>query len=209
MPTNRTYRGRLAGQATLSEAAQRYLRGETDCDGLSLFGWNELCHLLAHGGTAYHLTGDAARQVSGLSARELVEQHGDPFLAEYIAEHPGQRPHWWWHFNTLDNGELLLRQRIGGVGVTHGDDHFSYGMPTGWVTPMDQIEERTWPGKPLHQGPAVDPANPPIFESSATFLERHGLLVTSERKRLKPEDFEPEVIELADYELVDDDVGGE
>jgi hypothetical protein len=210
MPTNRRFRSRTP-QQELSLGAIAYLRDDPYDPGLGNALWpgNEHSHLSAHGDTPYSLQGDAARQACGLSARELVERYGDQFLAEYIADHPGQRPHWWWAFNVLDNGQPLRRQRIGGVGVTHGDDHFSYGIPTGWVTRMDQTEERTWPGKPFHPGPAVDPANPPIFESQAAYLDRHGLLMAGERKRLTDADFAPDVVELAGYDLVDDDVGDE
>ena len=197
MPSNRTWRGRKAGHGTLSLGAIAYLRDDPYDPGLGgvLWAGNEHSHLMAHGGAPYTLNGDAARQVCGLSARELVEQHGDRFLAEFIAEHPGQRPAWWWHFNVADNGEPLLRQRIGGVGESSGE-WVSYGVPRDWITLADKTEDRTWPGKPLASGMAVDPNNPPLFESEATFLDRHDMLVKGERARLKPEDFEPEAIDV-------------
>ena len=37
----------------------------------------------------------------------------------------------------------------------------------------------------------VDENDPPTFEAQATYLERHGLLLPGERKRLKKADFEP------------------
>jgi hypothetical protein len=204
MPTNRRFRSRTP-QQELSLGAIAYLRDDPYDPGLGNALWpgNEHSHLSAHGDTPYSLQGDAARQACGLSARELVERYGDQFLAEYIAKHPGKRPAWWWVFNTLDNGEPLLRQRIGGVGESSGE-WVSYGMPGHWVTPKDKTEDRTWPGKCLHPGTAVDLVNPPIFESQATFLDRHGLLLPGERKRLTAADFEPEGVSLADYELVDD-----
>jgi hypothetical protein len=39
-----------------------------------------------------------------------------------------------------------------------------------------------------------DPDNPPRFESQASYLDRHALLLPSERRRLRREDFEPEVL---------------
>jgi hypothetical protein len=44
------------------------------------------------------------------------------------------------------------------------------------------------------EGVAIDPGDPPVFESQASYLERHGLFLPGERKRLKKEDFEPEVV---------------
>jgi hypothetical protein len=198
MPTTRTYRSRIAGQATLSEAAIRYLRDEHHWDGLSLFGVNELCHLGRHGDVPYHLQGDAAREVSGLSSRELVEQYGDKYLKAFVAEQPGRRPAWWRRFNTLDNGERLLRQRIGGVGETASDRWVSHGVPGDWITAADKIEDRTRPGRPLASGIAVDPANPPTFESEAAYLDRQGLLLAGERKRLSAVDFAPEAVAVDD-----------
>jgi hypothetical protein len=52
-----------------------------------------------------------------------------------------------------------------------------------------------WGGAP---GPAIDPANPPLYESEATFLDRNGMLVKGERARLKPEDFAPESVDVGD-----------
>jgi hypothetical protein len=192
MPSNRTWRGRKAGHGTLPEAAQRYLRGESGWDGLSFCGVNELCHLSAHGDAPYVLRGDAEHQVSGLSARELVEQYGDRFLAEYIAEHPGRRPAWWWALRELDNGEPLLRQRVGGVGVPWGDHQMSHGRPIVFVTEKNKT---WWPGAP---GPAIDPANPPLIESQATFLARHDMFVRGEREKLAEDDYSPESIDVGD-----------
>jgi hypothetical protein len=45
-----------------------------------------------------------------------------------------------------------------------------------WVTADN---ETSWPGAP---GPAIDPANPPLIESEATFLDRHGFLTAAERR---------------------------
>ncbi|SRR5216683_2755907 len=194
MPTNRTYRGRIAGQGTLSLGAIAYLRDDPydPCLGNALWPGNEHSHLSCHGDTPYSLNGDAARQVCGLSARELVEQYGDQFLAEYVKAHPGQRPAWWWHFNTLDNGGPLLRQKVGGIGTPWGDHQMAYGAALVWVTEKN----KTWWGEA--PGPAVDPANPPIFESQATFLDRHDMFLPGERRRLTAADFTPEEITVDD-----------
>ena len=39
---------------------------------------------------------------------------------------------------------------------------------------------------------AFDPADPPVFESQATFLKRHELLLPGEAKRLRRADYAPE-----------------
>ena len=53
-------------------------------------------------------------------------------------------------------------------------------------------------GTEYHDGhfPAerFDPNDPPQFESEAAYLDRHGILLPSERRRLSREDFEPEVL---------------
>ena len=44
------------------------------------------------------------------------------------------------------------------------------------------------------QREAIDPLDPPKFESEAAFLRRHRLLLPSERARLTEADFEPELV---------------
>jgi hypothetical protein len=43
-------------------------------------------------------------------------------------------------------------------------------------------------------GVAIDPNDPPVYESQARYLERHGLLLPGERQRLRKADFEPEAV---------------
>jgi hypothetical protein len=69
------------------------------------------------------------------------------------------------------------RKRLGGVGTPSHEAYdivplYSLGIPNLWVE--------------------IDPENPPIFESQAAYLERHGLFLPGERKRLTRRDFEPE-----------------
>jgi hypothetical protein len=54
-----------------------------------------------------------------------------------------------------------------------------HGAPIGDLHPRD------------FKGVAIDPNDPPIFESQASFLKRHGLLLAGEERR---SDFEPETI---------------
>jgi hypothetical protein len=120
--------------------------------------------------------------------RELWESHRDVVLAEHVKENPGTRPALFWQYDALRlpigtfpgahyDGELPEpRKRIGGTGtpayeVTSIGPGFSYGIPDIWV--------------------GIDPDDPPIFESQAAFLKRHGLLFAGEEKRAS---FEPKTV---------------
>jgi hypothetical protein len=46
----------------------------------------------------------------------------------------------------------------------------------------------------LFKGVAIDPEDPPTFESQAAYLKRHGQFLTGEARRLKKADWEPAVI---------------
>jgi hypothetical protein len=68
------------------------------------------------------------------------------------------------------------RKRTGGTGtpayeVQSVGPAFAYGIPTVWV--------------------GLDEDNPPVFESQAAYLKRHGLLLAGEKRRA---DFEPEAV---------------
>ncbi len=43
-------------------------------------------------------------------------------------------------------------------------------------------------------GVAIDPGDPPRYESEASYLRRLGLLLPGESKRLRKADFDPEVV---------------
>lgn len=72
------------------------------------------------------------------------------------------------------------RRRLGGLGSPIGRD-LDCGVPAHW------------------RGVAT-------FESQATYLRRHGLLLPGEARRLRPRDFEPERIKLLRQESDADDV---
>jgi hypothetical protein len=44
-------------------------------------------------------------------------------------------------------------------------------------------------------GVAIDPDDPPNFESQAAYLKRHGLFLAGEERRLKKADWEAEAIQ--------------
>jgi hypothetical protein len=85
-----------------------------------------------------------------------------------------------------------------------------YGLPTRWVTQFD-VEYYNGRARDIHgevipteykdgdfKGAAIDPNDPPVYESQASYLKRNGLLTRSEKSYLKahPELLQPEKIEL-------------
>ena len=138
--------------------------------------------------------------------RELWHEHEEVVVAEHVAEWPGSRPCRWWQLSAPEP-----RRRLGGIGtpnfevLAHAPSYW-YGVPCGWVTQweVDYYNGRAVDvhGQPIRDGYkdgdftgiAVDLDDPPIYEAEATFLERHGLLLAGERRRLTPGDFEPESI---------------
>jgi hypothetical protein len=111
-------------------------------------------------------------------------ENADRIVAEFAAENPGQRPLLWWRFDAPEP-----RRRLGGTGTPLHECsacalNLHYGVPSHWRR-ADQF---------YLNGTPIDPANPPIYESEATYLKRLGLLLPGEGKRLTEADFEPECI---------------
>lgn len=147
----------------------------------------------------------------------------DEILADWIANSPGTRPSFWWRFDAprqrLGNfpgcyydGKLPEpRVRLGGTGtpdfeVLNYVPSYSYGIPDGWVS---QWDESYYNGRShdIHgerigteyeeghfAGVAIDPGDPPRYESEASYLERHGLFLPGEKRRLRKADFEPDLV---------------
>jgi hypothetical protein len=96
---------------------------------------------------------------------------------------------------------------LGGIGTPASDalaykPTFSYGLPWVWIT---QRDVRYFSGLAVDiygapiggnlrvfKGVAIDPDDPPTFESQATYLSRLGLFLAGEARRLKKADWEPE-----------------
>lgn len=112
------------------------------------------------------------------------------------------------------------RRRLGGVGdpvfeFLNFYPAFRFGVPVHFVDPCDVAlyngRLRDVNGKPImpeykeghFRGRAIDPTDPPRFESEAAYLERHGLLSAVERRRLAADAFAPEVLAI---DLDDDGV---
>jgi hypothetical protein len=132
----------------------------------------------------------------------------EPILREWIRQRPGTRPQFWW----LHDAPEKYRRRLGGVGDP-AHEHLAYaesydkGIPSIFV---DEWSADYYNGRAhdIHgnqirtdyregdfRGKAIDPTNPPTFESEAAYLQRHGLLAPDEKRRLKPRDFKPIAIE--------------
>lgn len=133
-------------------------------------------------------------------------EHSPELLAVWIRAHPGTRPWAWWRFAAPEP-----RQRLGGVGTPAAEvlayaPEFHVGIPADWVESWMVAyytgRARDVHGRPIGQefqgrpfeGRAIDPDDPPRFESEAAYLERLGLLTDEERRRLPRAAFEAEVV---------------
>lgn len=103
------------------------------------------------------------------------------------------------------------RRRLGGVGAWVSEHlnivpELPFGIPDHWVSAWQvayyngrAVDVHGVPiGKNYHEGHftgvAVDPADPPVFESQATYLQRHGLLTPAELRRVPSDAFTPYVV---------------
>jgi hypothetical protein len=139
--------------------------------------------------------------------KQLWEQHGDAAIEDYAERNPGKRPFYWWRFSAPEP-----RARLRGKGVPRHDAlayvvDFDYGVPqAGFVSAWEWLyyngqarhvdghliaEDRKLGDFPYQP---FDKNDPPVYESQATYLRRHGLLLRGELKRLTETDFEPEVM---------------
>jgi len=84
---------------------------------------------------------------------------------------------------------------------------FSFGLPSIWIS-RGQVNYYSGIAVDIHGSPigerfpsnnfrgvAIDPDDPPTFESQAAYLKRHGLFMAGEERRLKKADWEAEVIQ--------------
>jgi hypothetical protein len=115
--------------------------------------------------------------------KELWANFRGQILERWIRKSPGTRPSFWWHYDAPPltpesiGGYHMPRERAGGKGTSwEHSPSCQHGFPDCW-----------------HEE-GFDSNDPPRFESEASYLDRHGLLLPGERRRLKREDFEPEVL---------------
>jgi hypothetical protein len=168
---------------------------------------------------------DLRNMVTGFTGRELWEASREEVLAIWTEEHPGTRPSLWWRLDAPRcplgtwpgcywDGELPEpRRRLGGIGTPAHDalnyvPSFSKGLPVRWLTEFDvkygNGRARGEDGEPIGAGHkpgsfpyhAIDPNDPPRYESEAGYLRRHRLLLPAEQRRLTAADFEPVTIAL-------------
>jgi len=119
---------------------------------------------------------------------DLWKAHGDAVVADHVEDYPGTRPARWWEHDAPRlplgtypgagyDGELPEpRKRLGGTGTPAYEvkcvkPSFSFGIPNIWA--------------------GIDKNDPPIFESQAAYLKRHGFLFAGEERRA---DFEQETV---------------
>lgn len=202
MPTKRTRRSRGARHHSLTPAQLAYL---TDIDE-SLNDWErfELNHELRinrDGGVRTW----ASPFRNYIPPQDLWEANRDCYLPLFIKEYPGKRPFPWWQWDAPEQ-----RRRLGGIGTPDQERfseprffNFEYGLPScGWVEQED-VEYYNGRAKDVHgepigtnykegdfDGVAVDPNDPPRFESQPAYLQRLGLLTKAEEKLLTVEDYD-------------------
>ena len=145
---------------------------------------------------------------------EHWREHGERIVAEWVSEFPGTRPDRWWQYSAPrgPDGKLKrpfgwpeLRRRLGGIGNLKSDvlahvESSWCGMPTCWLMRSDVLLYTTGKFEELRRrrgdkpfcGVALDPRDPPQFESEASYLKRHRLFLRGEAARLTVDDFEPE-----------------
>src|SRR2546430_12621096 len=105
---------------------------------------------------------------------ELVwREHRDVVVAHYAKRWAGSRPKAWWRWDAPEP-----RRRLGGSGVPLMIDNcdppsLAYGVPRVWH---------------------FSEADPPQYESEASYLKRLNLLLPGERRRLKQSDFTPQFV---------------
>ncbi len=124
---------------------------------------------------------------------------GGEILDAWIATAPGTRPSAWWKYDGLRQ-----RQRLGGIGTPNHEclayvPGYHCGTPDSWVTKED-VE---YYGADF-EGVAIDPEDPPQYESQAAYLRRLDLFLPGESKRLRKADFEPEIVMPEDDEEAED-----
>jgi hypothetical protein len=117
--------------------------------------------------------------------------HGEEITADWAVTRPGTRPSFWWKFSaprwaTWDAALGEPRAQVGGAGeAVHRRScalrlnllHYAIGVSQEWR--------------------GTDPADPPMVESQAAYLRRHGLFLPGEARRLSAADYVPELVRIA------------
>jgi hypothetical protein len=121
-------------------------------------------HYLATGETE----GKGFRVIYSLEKPTLAQlwaEHGQKITRAHIKKNPCSRPPGWWLFDCPQNYRRIVNGSGGGdMGPTPPDSR-------SW----DHIQDFEW----------IDPDNPPLVESEASYLARHGVLTQAEKNHLK------------------------
>jgi hypothetical protein len=161
----------------------------------------------------------------GVKWKPAWEEVREEVMATWIKKYPGTRCWAWWEIDAprwddpfegvYFHGTLCEpRQRLGGVGTPDFEvlpyvPNFDKGLPTSWVT---KFQEDYYNGRAVDihghkigdhiegdfKGVAINPDDPPVFESEAAYLQRHDLLTDAEKKFIEknPSSLEPEKVEI-------------
>jgi hypothetical protein len=138
----------------------------------------------------WHLLYPGGSRIAQFFRRRTWRAWEEEALA-WVAEHrPGTRPEPWWEFSAPKwddpyKGEYFHgtrpepRKRLGGSGRPDWEVRGTVPrLPLG--VPLLHLD--------------VDPIDPPVYESQATYLKRHNLLLPGEEKRIPKPGFKPETI---------------
>jgi hypothetical protein len=119
----------------------------------------------------------------GLEHPTFWAAYRDELIAEYVAAHPGWRPHGWWLYEATAPRRWIV------------DGHaVEVDIPPDW---------RRWRELWGIQPEDASGRRASEVESQPAYVRRHGLLTRAERARLRPADFEPDCLD--DWDRLDPD----
>lgn len=137
---------------------------------------------------------------------DLWNTHCHRIVAEHVTLYPGTRPVRWWQYDALEP-----RRRLGGIGTPASDvlayvPMLSFGIPAIWVSGW-QVRYYSGTAVDIHGNPigsrfatsdfkgvAIDPKDPPRFESQAAYLKRLGLFLAGEERLLNKAAWDAEIV---------------
>lgn len=163
--------------------------------------WNYLCDIpIPDSDSETHFEVLMLEAGDGERLREVWDRARGDVLRVWLKDHPGTRPGLWWRFDAprlpfgtwpgcFWDGRLQEpRKQLGGTGcdaslISAYMPSYESGLPTAWA--------------------GYEAADPPVFESQAAYLSRHGLLTASEKRVLIAADYERTEALTADCEVLD------
>jgi len=116
---------------------------------------------------------------------ELWARYGAEVVRAWIDKRPGSRPPLWRRYSAPEP----QRRRVGGIGTAAHECtacvlRLHRGLPVDWLTPD---LAKTIGAKAA----SVRADKPPLFESEAAYLRRHGLLTGAESRALQASAYAP------------------